>query len=94
MDFRQLRYFTTIIEKKSYTKAARTLHISQPSLSNMIKKLEKEVGFQLLERSTRELNLTESGAILYQRAVELLNQLDHVKRELEDVKKQELEISQ
>lgn len=87
MDFRQLRYFTTIIEKKSYTKAARTLHISQPSLSNMIKKLEKEVGFQLLERSTRELNLTESGAILYQRAVELLNQLDHVKRELEDVKK-------
>lgn len=63
MDLRQLRYFTTIVREKNFSKAAKMLHISQPSLSNAIMKLENEVGFQLLERNTRGLELTEAGGI-------------------------------
>ncbi|MGE7767378.1 LysR family transcriptional regulator [Peribacillus sp. NPDC096540] len=46
MELRQLSYFTTVVQEKHYSKAAKILHISQPSLSNAIMKLEKEVSFQ------------------------------------------------
>lgn len=86
MDLRQLRYFVTIVDKKSYTKAAKILHVSQPSLSNTIKNLEQEVGFRLLERSTRKIHLTASGEVLYKRALELLCEFENIKKEMEEVK--------
>ncbi|MDM5212836.1 LysR family transcriptional regulator [Peribacillus sp. NJ4] len=86
MDLRQLRYFTTIVQEKNYSQAAKILHISQPSLSNAIMKLEKEVSLQLLERNTRGLELTEAGEIFYTRSVDLLRKFNNMQVELEEMK--------
>lgn len=87
MDLRQLRYFITVVQEKNYSKAAKILHISQPSLSNAIMKLEYEVGMKLLERTTRGLSLTEAGNIYYMRSKELLRKFDNTLKELDEMKK-------
>lgn len=86
MELRQYQYFVTIAELMSFSKAAKVLHISQPSLSNAIKNLENEIGFQLLERNTRMMRLTEGGEILYERALHLLAESEAIKKELAEVK--------
>ncbi|MCK1993711.1 LysR family transcriptional regulator [Peribacillus muralis] len=86
MDLRQLRYFITIVEEMSYSKAAKILHISQPSLSNAIMKLERENILQLLERNTRGIELTEAGAIFYSRSQDLLRRFSNMQVELEEMK--------
>lgn len=82
MDERLLLYFTTLIDKGSFTTAAKTLHISQPSLSSAIKKLEDTIGLTLIERSTRKISLTKEGEILYKEAKKLLNHFSYVKKEM------------
>ena len=86
MDIRRLHYFVTLVQEKHYSNAAIKLHISQPSLSNAIKKLEEEVGFQLLERDTRNLELTEPGRLFYIRALELIGRFSNLHTELEEIK--------
>lgn len=86
MDLKQLNYFVTIVDYKSFSKAAQILHISQPSLSNAVKSLENELGFQILDRNTRNIELTEAGTILYKKASRLLLEMDIVKKEMDDVK--------
>ncbi|WP_438315800.1 LysR family transcriptional regulator [Sporosarcina sp. FA9] len=86
MDLKQLNYFVQIVEHMSFSKAAHKLHISQPSLSNAIKNLESELGFQLLERSTRTIKLTEAGNVLHGRALHLLLEMDIVEKEMKEVK--------
>ncbi|TWH45980.1 LysR family transcriptional regulator [Sporomusa sp. KB1] len=76
MDIRQLKYFLAIAEAGQITKAATRLHITQPPLSQQIILLEKELGVQLIERTKKHINLTESGRILQNRAeqiIELIN---------------------
>ncbi|MGE7092478.1 LysR family transcriptional regulator [Lysinibacillus sp. NPDC048646] len=85
MDFKQLQYFIAVIEQMNYSKAAEKLHISQPSLSNAIKKLEQEIGSQLLERNTRNLHLTEAGQLLYERAKVILKNMEILKIEMDEV---------
>ena len=53
MDFKQLRYFCVIAQEKSITKAAEKCYIAQPSLSQSIANLEKELGVKLLDRASR-----------------------------------------
>ena len=72
-------YFVAIAEEESFSKAAKSLHVSQPSLSNAIMKLEKETELVLFERNTRGLHLTEAGELFYRRAVKLLQNFDHLK---------------
>lgn len=86
MDIKQLYYFVTVSDQLSYSKAAQKLHISQPSLSNAIKNLEHEVGSPLLERSTRKIELTDAGKVLYQKSILLLSQMNILKKEMEEVK--------
>ncbi|MGE8080234.1 LysR family transcriptional regulator [Peribacillus loiseleuriae] len=86
MDIKQLNYFVTVSNQLSYSKAAQKLHISQPSLSNAIKNLEREVGSPLLERSTRKIELTDAGKILYEKSILLLSQMNILKKEMEEVK--------
>ncbi|WP_286230058.1 LysR family transcriptional regulator [Neobacillus mesonae] len=81
MNLQQLSYFVTIVEQSSYTAASKKLHISQPSLSNAIKKLEKEVGLILIDRSKKDLKLTKEGEVLYQEAKRFLIHFDHVSAE-------------
>lgn len=60
--------FVTIVESGSLTAAAEKLHIAQPALSNQIKALEQKYGTRLFYRGARKLELTDAGAILYQKA--------------------------
>ncbi|MFJ7953204.1 LysR family transcriptional regulator [Lysinibacillus sp. NPDC096418] len=85
MDLKQLQYFVSVIEHMNFSKAAEKLHISQPSLSNAIKKLEQEIGSPLLERNTRKLHLTEAGQLLYERAIVVLKNIEILKLEIDEV---------
>ncbi|MBT2367963.1 LysR family transcriptional regulator [Streptomyces sp. ISL-10] len=61
MELRQLEYFVTVAELASFTKAADALHVSQPGVSAQVRKLERELGEDLLDRSTRTVQLTSVG---------------------------------
>jgi len=69
----------------NFSKAAERLHISQPSLSNAIKKLEQEIGSPLLERNTRNLQLTEAGELLFERAKVIVKNMEVLKIEMDEV---------
>lgn len=62
MELRHLRYFIAIAEALSFTKAARKLHTSQPSLTRQVQDLEEELGVRLLNRNKQRVSLTEEGA--------------------------------
>lgn len=73
MEIRVLNYFVEMANKKSLTKAAKKLHVTQPTLSKQLKDLENELGQKLFTRSNYSINLTPEGEILYKRAVDILN---------------------
>lgn len=72
MELRHLRYFVTVVEEQSITKAAEKLCIAQPPLSRQIQKLEEELGILLFERGSRPVRTTEAGQFFYQHAVQIL----------------------
>lgn len=77
MEFLQLRYFECVAHYSSVSKAAEKLHISQPALSNSIKRMEAELGKELFERSNKKMKLTEFGSYyltVTQRMLELVNE--------------------
>lgn len=82
MDYRLLLYFTTLIDQGTFTKAAKHLHISQPSLSSAIKKLEDNIGLILIERSTRNFQLTKEGEIVYKESKKLIQHFNYVEKEI------------
>src|SRR5207247_11062473 len=61
MELRHLRYFVAVAETLSFTKGAKKLRLAQPSLTRQIKDLEEEIGVRLLDRTKREVRLTEEG---------------------------------
>lgn len=73
MDLRSLRYFIAAVEAGSLSRAAGSLYIAQPALTAQIKKLEAELGAQLLERSHAGVTPTQAGVQLYQDARRLLS---------------------
>ncbi|UUV27208.1 MULTISPECIES: LysR family transcriptional regulator [Lysinibacillus] len=85
MDIKQLHYFIAVSEQMNFSKAAERLHISQPSLSNAIKKLEQEIGSPLLGRNTRNLQLTEAGELLFERAKVIVKNMEVLKIEMDEV---------
>src|SRR5690625_7739025 len=82
MDYRLLHYFTTLVDQGSFTKAAQHLLISQPSLSSAIKKLETSVNLKLIERSTRNFQLTKEGEIVYKESKKLIQHFHYVENEI------------
>src|SRR5205085_5831583 len=68
MELRHLRYFVAIAEERSFTRAAERLWIAQPGLSTQIRRLEAELGIQLLERHARGVDLTPAGQLFLERA--------------------------
>lgn len=87
MDIKQLRYFVTIAEEGQITRAAKRLHMAQPPLSLQLKLLEQELGVQLIERNGRQMELTQAGATLYEKAEQLLHQLTETVTEVQQVGK-------
>src|SRR5437879_848730 len=61
MELRHLRYFVAVAEALSFTKGAKKLRLAQPSLTRQIKDLEQEIGVRLLDRTKREVSLTDEG---------------------------------
>ena len=68
MELRVLEYFLAVAGKESISKAAESLHLSQPTLSRQIRDLEEELGKQLLIRGNRRVTLTDEGRLLQKRA--------------------------
>ncbi|MGE8541507.1 LysR family transcriptional regulator [Acinetobacter sp. ANC 3813] len=69
MELRHLKYFAAVAEYGSFTKAAEQLFTAQPSLSQQIKDLEAEVGVQLIDRSSKQIKLTDEGQAFLKHAI-------------------------
>ena len=82
MELRTLHYFTVVAQEMNITRAAEKLNMSQPPLSNQIKALEEELGVQLFIRGKRHLELTEEGALLLRRAVQMQELADKTRQEI------------
>lgn len=77
MELLQLRYFAELANMEHLSKTADKLMISSPSLSSTIKKLEKELGVQLFDRSQHQMRLNENGQMFYRYVQTALNSLDY-----------------
>ena len=89
MEIEQLYYFKTIVEEKSYTKAAYKLNISQSSLSKQILKLEDELQVKLFNREKRAISLTSYGEIVYRDCKKILSDkekmIEHIKNQKNEI---------
>ncbi|MFA9398559.1 MAG: LysR family transcriptional regulator [Clostridiaceae bacterium] len=85
MDLKQLKYFITIAEEGNISRAAEKLHMSQPPLSKQLKLLEQELGVILVERSTRKIEITDSGKKLKQRGDQILKLVERSIKEVKDI---------
>lgn len=83
MDIRVLRYYLQIVREGNITSAARQLHVSQPALSRQIMDLETELEVTLFERGHRQIQLTEEGHYLYERAKEITDLVDKTEYNLQ-----------
>lgn len=77
MNLSQLYYFKKLAELQHYTKASKELYITQPSLSDAISSLEKELNVKLFQREGRNIKLTKQGNKFYQHVCNTLNELEY-----------------
>ncbi len=87
MEMHQLRYVVAVARTRNFSHAAEQCHVSQPSLSQQIQKLEAELGERLFERRRRESTLTPSGEAFLRRAVRILEEVEAAKREATDAQR-------
>lgn len=76
MDFKQLKSFVTVVEYKSFSRAADKLHIAQPTISTHIRQLEEELGSHLILRTTKSIEITAQGWDAYRYASKILDLKD------------------
>lgn len=85
MDLKQLEYFVVVAEKKSFSRAAATLNLAQPSISRQIALLEKELGQRLFERTGRGVSLMEAGEALLIHAKVILYSSSQAKFQIKEM---------
>ena len=83
LETRQLQYFATVAEERHFGKAAERLKLAQPYLSQQIRKLERQLGTTLLNRTTRTVALTSAGSHLLEQARRVLSELDTLGTEVQ-----------
>ena len=81
MEIRTLRYFLAVAREENMTRAAQTLHVTQPTLSKQLKSLEDELGKKLFIRHSFSIQLTEEGILLRKRAEDLVKLADKITTE-------------
>lgn len=90
MELRELKYFLTISEAESISKAAQLLYVSQPNLTRQMQALERELGQKLFIRGTRKIVLTDAGKLLKKRAEDIVGLVEKTEEEFstadEDIK--------
>jgi DNA-binding transcriptional LysR family regulator len=85
MTFRQLTSFLAVARERSFSRAARKIHLSQPTLSEHIHELERELGAPLFLRRARQVALTEAGRIFEPRAARVVGAADDARRAVLDL---------
>jgi LysR family transcriptional activator of glutamate synthase operon len=86
MELRQLRYLVALADELNFTRAAAREHIAQPALSQQIRRLEDEVGLALVERTTRQVRMTDAGAMLVSRGRRILAEVAAAHSEIDAIK--------
>jgi DNA-binding transcriptional LysR family regulator len=85
MDLKQFEYVLTVNEERSFSKAAKRLFISQPSLSQYINRLETQLGVTIFDRNTTPLTLTYEGELYIETALNILNIMENLQKKFDDV---------
>lgn len=85
MDIRQLGYFLEVAKQMSFSRAAEKLHLTQPTLSKMVKNLEDELQVVLFDRTTKHMQLTDAGAIVLSEAQEIMRRIENMSSKLSDM---------
>jgi DNA-binding transcriptional LysR family regulator len=86
MDIRQLRYFEAVARHRHFTNAAAELHVAQSALSHQVRRLEQELGVELLRRTTRSVEPTEAGVLVATRARAVLAQAEALRGEIDELR--------
>jgi LysR family transcriptional regulator, hydrogen peroxide-inducible genes activator len=84
MELHQLRYFVAVARLRNFSRAAERCHVSQPSLSQQIMKLEGELGERLLERTKRKVALTDAGERFLEHAVRVADEVERARDAVRD----------
>ena len=85
MDIRQLNHLDALVKHGSFTKAAESLNMAQPALSQSIKRLEGSLGVILVSRSMKKITLTAEGAALHQHALLIIKQLKRAEADIKSM---------
>ncbi|MBT2388472.1 LysR family transcriptional regulator [Streptomyces sp. ISL-1] len=85
MQFQQLLYFVAVAETRHFTHAAERVHVSQPSLSQQVRALEKELGAELFSRARGNIALTDAGEALLPLARRILADADTARHEVQEL---------
>ena len=86
MELRQLRYLEAVARHRHFTRAAEELHVAQSALSHQIRRLEAELGAELLARTTRSVELTEAGELAVARARGALAEADGLREGIDELR--------
>lgn len=82
----EMALFVEVVKAKSFTRAAENLSMPKSTLSNKISELEQHLGIKLLNRTTRKIELTESGAFYYQNALRLVEEIRFTHQQLQNMR--------
>ena len=85
MQFQQLQYFVAVAETRHFTRAAELVHVAQPSLSQQIRSLERELGADLFLRARGNITLTDAGEALLPLARRILADADTARQEVQEL---------
>lgn len=86
-ELRLVRYFVAVAEERNFTRAAERLHLAQPALSTAVRQLEEQLDVRLLDRTSRQVELTAAGELLLDRGRELLAEAERAFADVRDLER-------